>query len=168
MNRDGPDQVRCREDAVKFAFEITRRQFGLGAAATLPSLLLPRAARAELSSDAEKALYDAAKPDGEVTWYDAHHHAELAEVYGRAFTTRYPGVKVNVVRTTANIAYQRVAQELKAGSLQCDVLSSTDISHSMDLKTKGLLEKFTPANAATVIPELQNRSEEHTSELQSR
>lgn len=141
---------------MKFTRKITRRQFGLGAAATSAGIVLPSAARADLSADAEKALYEAAKADSEVTWYDAHHHVELAELYGKAFNTKYPGVKVNVVRTTANIAYQRVAQEIKAGSLQCDVLSSTDISHSMDLKTKGLLEKFTPANAATVIPALQN------------
>lgn len=139
-----------------FKREITRRQFGLGAAAASAGLVLPRAARAEFSADAEKALYEAAKVEGELTWYDAHHHAELAELFGKAFATKFPGVKVNVVRTTANIAYQRVAQEIKAGSLQCDVLSSTDISHAMDLKAKGLLEKFTPANAATVIPALQN------------
>ena len=136
--------------------DVTRRGFGLGASATMASLLLPGDAAAQLAADAEKVLHEAAKADGELTWYDAHHHVELAEAFGTAFTAKYPGVKVNVVRTTANIAYQRVAQELKAGSLQCDVLSSTDISHCMDLKTKGLLEKFVPANAQTVIAPLQN------------
>ena len=141
---------------MQFRRTMTRRHFGLGAAATAVGSAWPRAAKAELPADAEKALYAAAKGDGEFTWYDAHHHAELAELYGKAFSAKYPGVKVNVVRTTANIAYQRVAQELKAASLQCDVLSSTDISHCMELKAKGLLEKFTPANAKTVIPALQN------------
>ncbi len=136
--------------------DITRRQLGLGGAAALAGLALPDTARAQLAGDAEKALHEAAKAEGELTWYDAHHHAELAEIYGKAFTTKYPGVKVNVVRTTANIAYQRVTQELKAGSLQCDLISSTDISHCMELKTKGQLEKFTPANATTVIPALRN------------
>ena len=111
-----------------FGSDMTRRNFGIGATATVAGLVLPRTALADFSGEAEKALYEAAKAEGELTWYDAHHHAELAEIYGRAFTTKYPGVKVNVVRTTANIAFQRVAQELKAGGLQCDVLSSTDIS----------------------------------------
>ncbi len=135
---------------------ITRRQLGIGAAATLAGLALPGTAHAQLAADAEKALHEAAKAEGEFTWYDAHHDAELAEVFAKAFTAKYPGVKVNVVRTTANIAYQRVQQELKAGSLQCDVLSSTDVSHCLELKAKGVVEKFTPANAKTVIPALQN------------
>ena len=135
---------------------ITRRQLGLGAATLAAGPLLPGPAAAQLSADAEKALYDAAKKEGQLTWYDAHHAAEQAEAYGRAFTEKYPGVKVNVVRTTANVAYQRLNQELKAGGAQCDVISSTDISHSIELKTKGLIEKYTPANAKTMVPAVQN------------
>jgi iron(III) transport system substrate-binding protein len=63
---------------------------------------------------------------------------------GRAFTARYPGVKVNIVRTTAQVAFQRLNQELKAGAPVCDVLSSTDLSHFIDLKARKLLVKYTP------------------------
>jgi iron(III) transport system substrate-binding protein len=135
---------------------ITRRQFTGGATALLGTSALPAMAHADFAGDAEKALYEAAKKEGELTWYIAHYNVELAEDYGRAFTAKYPGVKVNVVRTTAHVAYQRLTQELKAGGPQVDVFGSTDVSHCIELKDKGLLEKFAPANAATVIPTLQN------------
>lgn len=134
---------------------IDRRQFAAGSAALAAGSLLPGQALAALAPDAEKALYEAAKKEGELTWYDAHHAVEQAEAYGKAFTAKYPGVKVNVVRTTANVAFNRLNQELKAGGPQCDVLSSTDISHAIQLKTKGLLDKFTPANATTLVKAVQ-------------
>ncbi len=135
---------------------LTRRQFGAGAAALTTVTMLPTVARSQFSGDAEKALYEAAKKDGELTWYDAHHAAELAEIYGKKFTEKYPGVKVNVVRTTANVAFQRVTQEIKAGGPQCDVLSSTDITHPITLKKQDQVEKFVPANGATLSKALQN------------
>lgn len=135
---------------------ISRRQFTIGAAAAAGSAAWPLAAQANgLSADAEKALYEAAKKEGQLTWYDAHHAVEQAEAIGKAFSDKYPGVKCNVVRTTANVAYNRLNQELKAGGPQCDLLSSTDISHSVELKNKGLLEKFVPANGATLSANLQ-------------
>ena len=53
-----------------------------------------------------KALEEAAKKEGELTWYVAHYTSEGAEELGAAFTKIY-GIKVNVVRTTAQVAYQR-------------------------------------------------------------
>jgi iron(III) transport system substrate-binding protein len=111
---------------------------------------------ATLAPDAEKALYAAAQKEGEVTLYTAHYAADLAERFGAAFTAKYPGVKVNVVRTTAQVAYQRLTQELKSGGPQVDLFQTTDIGHCVELKGKGLLEKYIPANATTLIPALQN------------
>jgi iron(III) transport system substrate-binding protein len=133
---------------------ISRRAFATGAgalAATSSSRVL-----AALTADAEKELYTAAQKEGEVTLYTAHYAADLAERFGSSFTAKYPGVKVNVVRTTAQVAYQRLTQELKSGGPQVDLFQSTDISHCVELKAKGLLEKYVPANATTLIPALQN------------
>lgn len=134
----------------------TRRQFGAGTGAFAASMLLPSQLKANFTGEAEKRLHEAAREEGELTWYIAHFSADLAEHYGKKFTEAYPGVKVNVVRTTANVAYQRAVQELKAGGPQCDVLSSTDISHPLTLKTQGQLEKYVPANGATLSKPLQN------------
>lgn len=136
---------------------ITRRELGVGAGAIGAAALLPSRAHAQgLAADAEKALYEAAKKEGELTWYDAHHAVEQAEATGRAFTAKYPGVKVNVVRTTANVAYQRFRAEVKAGGPQVDVLSSTDMSHPVEMKRLNQIEKFVPANAVTLSKVLQN------------
>ena len=67
----------------------------------------PMAARADL-----KAIEAAAKKEGELTWYIAHYTSEGAEDLGRGFT-EMTGIKVNVVRTTAQVAYQRLLQDIR-------------------------------------------------------
>jgi iron(III) transport system substrate-binding protein len=67
---------------------------------------------------------------------------------GRIFTRQYPGVVVSVVRTTGQVAYQRIQQELKNDAPQCDVFSTTDIAHMPALRARGALANYTPQNAA--------------------
>src|SRR5215475_11997228 len=75
----------------------------------------------------QKELYELARKEGEVTWYTAHSNDTTAQALGRDFEAAFPGIKANVVRTTAQVAYQRLTQEQKAGAMQVDVFSSTDI-----------------------------------------
>jgi iron(III) transport system substrate-binding protein len=106
------------------------------------------AAKAELT-DVEKKLHEAAKANNEsVTWYISHYNSETAEALGRAFQARYPGVGVNVIRTTAQVAFQRLSQDLRSNVHQCDVFSSTDLGHYGFLKGKNLLMQYTPAAAS--------------------
>ena len=123
---------------------IRTRLLGVAIAAALFALPL-RPASADMA-----ALYEAAKKDGELTWYIAHYTTQQAEESGRAFEKKYPGVKVNVVRTTAQVAYQRLNQDMSAGVAKCDVFSSTDIGHYLELKKKGLMMAYKPENAAKV------------------
>jgi iron(III) transport system substrate-binding protein len=102
-------------------------------------------------SPREKELYELAKKEGELTWYTAHSDDVTAQALGRKFEEMFPGLKVQVVRTTAQVAFQRVSQEIRAGAMQVDVLSSTDMGHYIYLKDKKLLEQYTPANAAKVL-----------------
>ena len=102
----------------------------------------PTAVRADI-----KAIEEAAKKEGELTWYTAHYTSEGAEELGAVFTKLY-GIKVNVVRTTAQVAYQRATQDFKAGQTVCDVFSSTDIGHAMRFKKEGKFEKYVPETAA--------------------
>jgi len=62
----------------------------------------PAAARADM-----KALEEAARKEGELTWYTAHYTSEAAEELGAGFTRIY-GIKVNVARTSTQVAYQRL------------------------------------------------------------
>src|SRR5215217_5372455 len=71
--------------------------------------------------------------------------SETAERFGRTFTEKYPGVKVNVVRTTAQVAYQRLSQDIQANVANCDVFGSTDVGHYVQLKERKLLMKYVPA-----------------------
>ena len=111
-------------------FPIRRRNFILGSSA----FLVLGAGKNALAQSApamtphEKELYEAAKKEGgELTWYTAQSDDITAQALGRSFESLYPGLKVNVLRTTAQVAYQRVTQEIKASAIQCDVLSSTAI-----------------------------------------
>lgn len=123
---------------------ITRRA-ALAALAAAAIVAGPASAQ---MADHEKALYDAAIANDEttITWYTAHTGGETAQAVGRRFEELYPGITANVVRTTAQVAFQRVSQELMAGALQVDVLSSTDVGHYATLKEQGELMKYRPEN----------------------
>jgi iron(III) transport system substrate-binding protein len=137
--------------------DATRRRVLTGAAALAATAALPspRAFAAEMSAR-EKELFEAAKKEGELTWYTAHSDDVTAQALGRDFESIYPGIKVNVVRTTAQVAFQRVTQEVRAGAMQVDVLSSTDLGHYVSLKEKNLLETYVPENAAKAIDVYKN------------
>jgi iron(III) transport system substrate-binding protein len=106
---------------------------GLGA-----SLLAP-AARAE--------LLDAARKEGTLTWYIAQVDSEAAIDLARRFTAANPGIAVSAVRTTGQVAYQRLLLEM-----QCDVFSTTDISQIPTLKERNVLLRYEPPNAAGLLP----------------
>jgi iron(III) transport system substrate-binding protein len=118
---------------------LTRRAALLGVAATT----LAPAARAE-----REALVAAARKDGGLTWYVAQMSGEAAEDMGRIFTRQYPDISVSVVRTTGQVAYQRVQQELKNSAPQCDVFSTTDIAHMPALRAQKALAHYVPENAS--------------------
>jgi iron(III) transport system substrate-binding protein len=134
------NKVTLREEPMK----------GLARLAVVAALAFAPAARADM-----KALEEAAKKEGELTWYVAHYTSEGAEELGAEFTKLY-GIKVNVVRTTAQVAHQRLLQDLKNNQIVCDVFSSTDVGHYVRLKAEGKLEKYVPETASKVLPQFQN------------
>ena len=123
---------------------------GLARLAVVAALAFAPAARADM-----KALEEGAKNEGELTWYVAHYTSEGAEDLGRGFTETY-GVKVNVVRTTAQVAYQRLLQDLKNNQVVCDVFSSTDVGHYVRLAAEGKFEKYIPESSSKIVPAFQN------------
>ncbi len=125
-----------------------RRHIGAGGLAATLIAALPRGARADL-----KTLEDAAKQEGTLTWYTGQTDAETAEQLGRTFSKEYPGIKVQVIRTTGQVAYQRLLLDIKNKTPQCDVFSTTDISHMPILKEKHELNEFRPENASALMPQ---------------
>lgn len=114
------------------------------------------AAFAQPRSDAAKTLYEAAKKDGELTWYISHFGLDNATAIERAFYKKYPGIKVNVIRATAQVIYQRLNQDIMANTPVADVYSSTDGAHFARLKADGRLLPYRPENADKVLPIFQN------------
>ncbi len=130
---------------------INRRTFI--ATGTAAAALLPHTARAQ---DGLEELYEAAKSEGELTWYVVPYGSETAESIGAAFTEKYPGIKVNVVRTTAQVAYQRLNQDIDSGVANCDVFNSTVMAHAVDLKKRGLLTPYSPINKNNAFEEFRD------------
>jgi len=134
---------------------LTRRMATSGLAALGASALLPRPTLADTA-----ALAEAARKEGTLTWYIAQVDGETAELMGRAFTARYPGVKVSVIRTTGQVAYERLLQDLKNNAPQCDVFSTTDIAHMPALKKRNEIAQYVPENAAAMAPAFQGLGED--------
>ncbi len=134
---------------------VTRRNV-VSALASLGAVsALPLPARADLAE-----LEAAARKEGTLTWYIAQVDAESAEALGRTFTKQYPGISVAVIRTTGQVAYQRLLLDLKNNAPQCDVFSTTDISHMPLLKQRKALAYYVPQNAAGLLPEFKRLSDE--------
>ncbi len=87
-----------------------------------------------------------------VTWYISQFEAEQAEALGKAFTAEHPGIAVDVVRVTGQVAFQRLQMDIKNKTPHCDVFSASDISHMAILKEKGELLRYEPPNAAGLAP----------------
>src|SRR5258708_2310757 len=125
-------------------------------AAQLAALCLVAASLPALAQSAqEQQLYEAAKKEGTLTWYSGVLDQALCEKVGKAFTAKYPGIQVDATKTTSQVAFQRLLQDIKAGQVQSDVFTSTDASHLVFLKAKGELVKFVPENADKVAEAFQ-------------
>ncbi len=122
---------------------------GLLAALILAAVALAAAPLAAFEGEA--ALHEAAKKDKEFTWYTAHYDSQTAAAVCQGFEKKYPGVKCNYVRTTAQVAYQRLAQDQKAGIAQASVISSTDQGHYTKMKQDGWLQPYRPKNLTELV-----------------
>jgi iron(III) transport system substrate-binding protein len=101
--------------------------------------------------EGEGQLYEAAKKEKELTWYTAHYGSETAAAVCGGFEKKYPGIKCNYIRTTAQVAYQRLAQDQKAGLAVASVIGSTDASHFGRMKQDGWLLKYRPKSLGELI-----------------
>ena len=100
-----------------------------------------------------------AASEDSVTWYISQMDSEQAEAMGKAFTAANPGIRVEVVRVTGQVAFQRLQMDIKNETPHCDVFSASDISHMAILKDRGQLMRYAPANAAGLAPPYQALSD---------
>ena len=147
---------------------MVRRKFlqlgigALGAAALSPSS--PSRAMASPSADEEKRLADARK-EGKVIWWTAHYALSAAEAVRDAFVAKYPGIQVEFIRQTAQVVYQRLAQNLKARVREVDVFASTDEAHYLTLKSQRVLAAYTPTGISSIPKAFHNLDPDGTYHL---
>ena len=103
-----------------------------------------------------KDLEAKAAAEKEITWYVSYPSAENAELTARLFMQRYPAIKVNVVRATAQVIYQRLQQDIKNGVRNCDVFETTDVGHYVDLKKRKLVAKYVPEASKDLYPDFRD------------
>jgi iron(III) transport system substrate-binding protein len=107
-------------------------------------------------------LYSEAKREGTLTWWTAHFGQEAAEKIRDAFKRKYPGVAVELLRQTAQVIYQRLTNDLKAGIREVDVFASTDEAHYPQLTKLGALASYVPPDIGSVPASLRSLSDEAT------
>ncbi len=132
-------------------FQRSFRKMVLCGAAMLALTALPVAAQ---MAPWEQTLFEAAKKEKPITVYTAHYNTEEAQSLCTAFEKKYAGLKCNFVRTTAQVAFQRLQQDIQANAPVASVFSSTDVSHYPELKKKGLLLAYRPQNVAGMVDSL--------------
>ena len=93
------------------------------------------------SRAADQPTIDAAKKEGEVTWYTTSIIDQFVRPAAQAFEKKY-GIKVNYARSNAVEMELRVINEARAGRMQADIVDGT--TTSIVLKRQGLVEKWTP------------------------
>jgi iron(III) transport system substrate-binding protein len=140
--------VGSRSPAIASLRRLTRRTLIRGSLAVAGAAFLDArmgaAATAPMTPEEEK-LYAEARKEGRVVWWTAHYALSAAEAARDAFVARFPGIEVQFIRQTAQVIYQRLTQNLKAGVREVDVFASTDEAHYLTLKKQGVLAPYRPA-----------------------
>ncbi len=131
--------------------KLTRRTALLGAGGAMIA-----ASRAHAADEDLQAIYAAAKKEGQLTWYSGFLDQPICARIGNSFTQKWPGIEVSASKTTSQVAFQRLLQDMKGGQIQSDVFSSTDISHLDYLQKKGLLLHSDPPSAKGMVPSLRD------------
>lgn len=111
-------------------------------------------------SDGVKALYEAAKKERELTWVTSQSNAEYAEDVAKDFSRLYPGVTVNMIRTTGQVQFQRLTQEMKSNTVSVDAYSTYEETHLVELKKQNAILNFKPENAAGLADSLKQIAED--------
>ena len=90
----------------------------------------------------------AAKTEGQVTYYTSADLV-LANKLKAAFEAKY-GIKVNVLRQSSSLIFNRANQEFDLGTNAADTVETSVMSHFVDMKAKKMLMPFTPATASLI------------------
>src|SRR5712691_6531210 len=120
---------------------VSRRGF-CAVLACFAFVLLASAVQGEITPE-EKA---AAWKEKEVTYYTAAATGHTTKV--KAEAEKALGIKVNLVRLSSGLVYNRAVKEFETGVHAADIIETSVIDHFMDMKKKAMLQPFTPTAIA--------------------
>jgi iron(III) transport system substrate-binding protein len=130
---------------------VSRRKFlVISSGGILGSFLLkgcsdkPAGNSVNISGEDEKALYEAAKKEGKLTYYTVFFNQDVVNEIGAAFTKKYPGIQFEGTRKVASALFQQLNQEMQSGVKNCDVFGTTDVGQMLKLKESQKLLTYTP------------------------
>jgi len=103
-----------------------------------------------LDALAPAALATVAAKEGSLTWYTTFSDDDVQPMVA-AFNKRYPHIKVNAVRLSADKIPPRVSTEQRAGKYSVDIVSG-DSPQIAQLLQAGSLQPYTPTDVE-VLPE---------------
>ncbi|HET7849937.1 MAG TPA: extracellular solute-binding protein [Pseudolabrys sp.] len=96
-------------------------------------------------------LIAAAKKEGQVTWYTSAD-LQLANLVGKAFEKKFPGITARVERAGGERIFTRVAQEYASGIHVADAVSTGDAAAFLVWKREGKLAPYVCEDVARYIP----------------
>jgi iron(III) transport system substrate-binding protein len=103
-----------------------------------------------------QSVLELAKKEGKVVWYSSLG-LSLAQKVCDTFNKKSPGVTCELNRDGSERIFQKVMQEAGANLAIADVVHTSDISHYLDFKAKGMLAKYAPAGSDRFRPEFRDR-----------
>jgi iron(III) transport system substrate-binding protein len=114
-------------------------------AALILAAVVAVAAAQSPAQAADAALIEAAKKEGEVTWYSTQIISQLVRPVAAAFEKKYPGIKVRATRANATEVAVKILNESRAGRVQSDVFDGT--TTVVPLKNEGYVLQWLPDSA---------------------
>lgn len=108
------------------------------------ALALPSSGYADTTEQRIKALYEAAKSEGEVIFYTTGRKA-YNKKFSKFWKKKFPGVKLKLLRKNSGKLIQTFAAEMAAGKPRPDVISVSVPYMAEVWKEKGLYVPYKPA-----------------------
>jgi iron(III) transport system substrate-binding protein len=104
---------------------------------------------------AAQSVMDLARKEGTVVWYSSLG-LSLAQKVCDTFNKKSLGVTCELNRDGSERIFQKLMQEASANLWIADVVHTSDISHFLDFKAKGMLARHVPAGAERFRPEFKD------------
>lgn len=100
------------------------------------------AAQAPAGAGVTDQIRAAAKQEGQVNYYTANATGGANKIKEEA--EKALGIKVNVIRLSSSLLFNRVMQEFDSNVHEADIVETSLIDHFLDFKKKNMLQPFVP------------------------